>query len=262
MTPQNAADLLAALRVAAPLVHAVVAPVSAALVANTLLAAGAAPVLAEDLEEVRATGAAALLVNLGAPTPPRIAAMEAAAEAAARQGRPWVLDPVGVGAWPGRLALATRLLAHRPAAIKGNASEVLALAGEGAGGRGVDSTAVPQAALPAALALARRTGAVVAVTGAEDLVTDGEVVLAVANGTELLARVTAAGCAAGALAAAALAVAPGPASVAGALALFGLAAERAGARGPGSLVPGLLDALHGMRAEDAAAGVRIAARRA
>jgi hydroxyethylthiazole kinase len=260
MTPPDTAALLAAIRAAAPLVHAIVAPVSATLVANTLLAVGAAPVLAEDPEEVRATGAAALLVNLGAPTPPRIAAMEAAAAAAADQGRPWVLDPVGVGAWPGRLALASRLLARGPAAIKGNASEVLALAGGAPGGRGVDSTAPPEAALPAALALARRTGAIVAVTGAEDLVTDGRTVLAVANGTPLLARVTAAGCAAGALAAAALAVAPGPGSVAGALALFGLAAERAKAGGPGSLVPGLLDALHGLRAEDAAAGVRIAAR--
>jgi hydroxyethylthiazole kinase len=67
--------------------------------------------------------------------------MRLATASAARAGTPWVLDPVAVGALAYRTELAAGLLASRPAVVRGNASEVMALAGAGSGGRGVDSTA-------------------------------------------------------------------------------------------------------------------------
>ena len=91
--------------------------------------------------------------------------------------------------------------------VRGNASEVMALAGAGAGGRGVDSTAGADDAVEAATALARRTGGIVAVSGAVDLITDGTRTVRVGGGSELLTRTTGAGCALGALVAAYVAAA-------------------------------------------------------
>ena len=70
--------------------------------------------------------------------------------AARAAGRPWVLDPVAVGGLPVRTALARELLAHRPTAVRANASEILGLVGDGAGGRGVDATDEVDAAIGAA----------------------------------------------------------------------------------------------------------------
>jgi hydroxyethylthiazole kinase len=84
-----------------------------------------------------------------------------------------------------------RLLALRPAIVRGNASEIMALAGEsGAAGKGVDSTRGSEAARDAARALAASTGSVVAVTGAVDYVTDGTRMTGIANGDPMLSRVT------------------------------------------------------------------------
>src|SRR5699024_5201922 len=95
-----------------------------------------------------------------------------------------------------------KLAPHAPFAIRGNASEILALAGEGAGGKGVESTDSTEAAAPGAIALAQRLNTVVAVSGPEDFITDGIRVIRVANGDELLTKVTGGGCALGALIAA------------------------------------------------------------
>src|SRR3546814_10243248 len=89
---------------------------------------------------------------------PRAEAMHAAAEAAALTGRPWVLDPVAVGALSYRSEVARALLQHRPTAIRGNASEIISLAGGDGGAKGVDSTADAEAALDAARRLSRDTG--------------------------------------------------------------------------------------------------------
>ncbi len=62
--------------------------------------------------------------------------MRAAVEHARQAGKPWTLDPVAVGALTVRTAFCHELLALQPAAIRGNASEILALAGMSAGGRG------------------------------------------------------------------------------------------------------------------------------
>jgi hydroxyethylthiazole kinase len=169
-----------------------------------------------------------------------------AAVAASESATPWVLDPVGVGALAVRTAFANQLIRLRPTVIRGNASEVRALAGRGDGGKGVDSVNDVDDARDAARWLAQSTGAVVAVSGPVDLITDGDVVVRIANGDALLTRITGAGCALGAVVAAFAAVGTDPLTAAvGACTAYGVAAELAAqdARLPGSFAVALLDAL-------------------
>ena len=124
--------------------------------------------------------------------------MEAAIDAATTAGVPWVLDPVAIGALPLRTELARELGVQGPAVIRGNASEIGALAG-GLGGRGVDSTATPRRSPRSQRSLARQLGTVIAVSGPVDLITDGRRTVRVDSGTAMLTRVTGVGCALGAL---------------------------------------------------------------
>jgi len=265
------ARTIAAIRARGPLIHNITSAVVASFNANALLALGASPAMAESIDEVAAftPRCDALVINLGTLSPPRAAAMRLAAAAAAAAGRPWVIDPVAVGAFPPRLALACELLRLRPSAFRGNASEILSLAGaegvrfsvdaEGVG-RGVDTTASSDTAREAAREFAARAGVVVAVTGVIDYVTDGARMLAVANGHEMMTRVTGMGCTATAIVGACLAVEPDPLlAVMHGVALTGIAGELAveRSRGPGSLHVEFLDLLHGMEAAALAARMRV-----
>ena len=251
-TAQSAAELLEALRTAAPLTHCITNAVVTGFTANVLLAVGAAPAMVDIVGEAGmfAGAASGLLVNLGTPTPEQRAASLEAVEAATLAGTPWVLDPVAIGVLPVRTSLAGELAERRPTAVRGNASEILALAGMSTGGRGVDATDGTEAALDAARHLARRHGSIVAVSGAVDLLTDGERVLRLSNGDALLTRVTGGGCALGAVMAAFLGTARATGTgaldaVAGASLVYTIAAEdaAASASGPGSFAVALLDAL-------------------
>ena len=138
--------------------------------------------------------------------------------------------------------------------IRGNASEIIALAGaEGALCRGVESAADSAAALPAAKALALKTGAAVLVTGETDYITDGTRTITCNNGHELMTRVTGVGCSMGALCAACLAVADSAFDAAFAsAAILGLAGDRAAAKHshPGSFAVALLDELDSITPQD------------
>eukprot|EP00667_Euglena_gracilis_P022143 EG_transcript_24506 len=235
------------------------------LSANVLIAAGASPAMVNAVEECAdfCRISAGLSINVGtALTPDWVEAMNVAAEAAAESGVPWVLDPVGMGATPHRNQCTLRLLERRPTLVRGNASEVLALAaacklldGGPSRGKGVDATDGVEAAGPAAIALARHYGSAVAVSGPVDLLTDGRRVVRVANGTPLLPRITASGCALSSLCAAYLAVdkADPLAAAAAAFLHYCVAAERAAAlpevRGPGTLRVHLLDCLYSLTPE-------------
>ena len=230
--------------------------------ANALLAIGASPAMVHATEEVRDfVGIShSLLVNIGTLSPAWVEAMTGAAEQAGGTGKPWVLDPVGAGATPYRTAVARDLSRRRPTVVRGNASEILAVAGTAAERtRGVDSVHSSDNALDVARAMARDLGTVVAVTGAVDFITDGERVLSVANGHPMMTRVTALGCTASALTAAFLVVEEDAVlAAAHALAVLGLCGEIAAreAQGPGSLRTRLLDALYRLD-EEALRGVRI-----
>ncbi|MGO1770086.1 MAG: hydroxyethylthiazole kinase [Microbacterium sp.] len=256
--------LLAELRRRGPLVHSITNAVVTGFTANALLALGAAAAMVDIPGEAGpfARVADGLLINLGTPTAEQREAVREAASAAGEADTEWVLDPVAVGSLPVRTALAAEVVALRPTAIRGNASEVLALAGAGDGGRGVDATDAPERALAAAGAFAREIGSIVAVSGQEDLITDGADVVRVSNGHPLLTRVTGGGCALGAVVAAFLAVRGDTSplhAVAAAHAAWGVAAERAAARaaGPGTFAVGLLDELASLTEESLAESARL-----
>lgn len=232
-----------------PLVHNITNYVVMNFTANALLAVGAAPVMAHASEEVEAMAgiANALVLNLGTLSTPWIASMFQAARTAAARSIPVVLDPVGAGATQFRTDTAQRMVHQlRLTVIRGNASEILALAGQPSRTRGVDSADAVETARGAATELARRCRLVVSLTGIEDFVTDGTRTVTIANGHPLMARVTGTGCVASALTGAFCAVEPDPLwASASALVVFGLAGELAAQRhaGPGSFQIGLLDAL-------------------
>ena len=264
--PVSAGALLEALREEPPLTQCITNAVVTGFTANVLLAVGAAPAMVDIVgeSEMFAGIASGLLINLGTPTPEQRAASLEAVAGAAASGTPWVLDPVAVGALPVRTPLARGLVEQRPTAIRGNASEILALAGLSTGGRGVDATDSTDAAAEAAVSLAQQFGSVVAVSGPIDLITDGHRVLRLSNGHELLTRVTGGGCALGAVMAAFLGAARATGAdaltaVASASLVYTVAAEHAAdkAAGPGSFAVALLDALASVSPADLVTAGRV-----
>lgn len=260
---QQTGQYLTQMRRTAPLVHNITNYVAMNIMANVLLAAGASPAMVHAREEVAefAGLSQALSVNIGTLDPAWVEAMVMAAKVMTDLGRPWVLDPVGVGATQFRQDTCAQLLALRPTVIRGNASEILALAGLGAKGRGADSADPVSAAHDAARDLAQRTGSVVAVSGPVDFVTDGPQAFHVRNGHALMPRVTALGCSLnGVIAAFLVGQTPLPATLA-ALAYFGLAGERAAtqASGPGGFQVAFLDALYTLTAVDLTDSAQVSA---
>jgi hydroxyethylthiazole kinase len=262
VTPQDLADALSALRDKPPLVQCLTNTVAAGWTANVLLAVGAAPAMVDNPRESRefAGIAGGLLINLGTPYDDTAYAMHLAVAGATRAGTPWVLDPVAAGPLGWRTREAHQLLREgRPAVIRGNASEILAMAG-GEGGRGVDSIDSPEAALEVAKKLASQQQSVVAVSGPIDHLTDGNRIIRLSNGHPWLTQVTGVGCALGALMAAFAAVAPDAlVAAAAATATLTVAADSAAkeTRGPGSFSVALLDELSLLQPVDLAERVRI-----
>jgi len=250
------ADVWSALediRARRPLVHAITSHVAMAVTANTLLALGASPTMAHAVEEVEdfVTTADALVVNMGMLSPDWTAAMRKAAARAGAVGKPWVLDPAGCGASAYRTHAAVALSALSPDVIRGNASEILSLAGEASAGKGIESPGMAEEARGAAMALSKRTGAVVAVTGEIDYVTGGGTPIAVRAGHALMPLSTALGGSLSAVVAAFTAVRPPREAALAALAVFGAAGAAAAerCRGPGHLPAEICDALYLMTPE-------------
>jgi hydroxyethylthiazole kinase len=242
---------LAAIRERKPLVHQITNYVVMNETANATLALGALPVMAHAIEEVEelASAAGALVLNIGTLSERWIDAMLLAAKAANGAGVPVVLDPVGAGATRLRTETAKRILDEsRVAVVRGNAAEVATLAGRSAEIRGVESIGSEDSGAELAKTAASALGCVAAVTGRVDHVSDGERVLAVSNGHQLLAAVTGTGCMSSAITGCFLAVAADRPldAAAEALVAFGVAGEDAArdAKGPGSFHVGLYDALY------------------
>ncbi|SKA26525.1 hydroxyethylthiazole kinase [Consotaella salsifontis] len=241
--------LLAALRAEPPLVQCITNYVAMNIAANVLLAAGASPAMVSDADEAEefARIAGALTVNIGTLSEPFVEGMRAAIAGAEAAGRPWVLDPVACQATAYRRRISAELLALHPTIIRGNASEILALAGEVSRGRGVDGRDSVAVAEDGARLLARKHSSVVAVTGAVDFVTDGTRAVRLEGGSPLMPMNTAMGCSLTCLCGAYAAVTGDPFDAAvGALAHFAVAGSLAheGSTGPGSFAPRFLDALH------------------
>lgn len=244
-----ASHVLENLRVKRPLVLCLTNSVVQNFTANLLLAVGAVPVMlnhAEEIEDLMHNDTNALLINVGTLHENQAHIMRQAAQIAAAESIPWVLDPVAVGLLRFRTRVCAELIATPPAMIRGNASEILTLAGNTTAGRGPESSADSTDALAAAVSLACNTSSTVLVTGATDYMTDGHTIVCCTNGHELMTRVTGMGCAMGALAAACTAVASSPLHAAIATAaIMGVCGDIATTHTsrPGSLVPAILDAL-------------------
>lgn len=241
--------LLAAVRRDAPLVQCLTNFVSTNYAANALLAVGASPAMVHAVEEAPefARLCGAVVINIGTLSAPWLDSMLLTATSAGQTGTPWVLDPVAHHATAFRRDAVQRLLDLRPAIVRGNASEIIALAGGQSAGKGVDSRDAVAQAEQSARDIAGRLRTVVAVTGEVDFVTDGQRAVRVAGGSPLMPRVTAMGCALSAVAGAFAAVSRGDAYAAAVAALssFSIAGQRAGelAQGPGSYAWRFLDAL-------------------
>ncbi len=215
-----------------PAVHCLTNTVVQALTANMLLAVGAIPSMSSDIAEVAhfTKSANALLVNIGTLDGDLKNSIKAAIAAARDHNIPWIFDPVFIDRSEPRAAYAMELLSLGPALIRGNRGEIGLL-----GGNPGD--------------LARKTGAIVAMTGVTDIVTDGNTEITLEGGHELMSLVTGIGCAGTALLGACLAIVPAEErlqAVAAGLSLLGEAGEKAAAEatGPGSFAALILDKIY------------------
>lgn len=238
--------VLDAVRQKNPLVLQITNTVSINDCANISLCFGASPVMSENADDARelAVGADALLINIGTVTRNQRKIMMAAIESAADNSVPVVLDPVGAGSTAFRRDTAQMIMdTGYLSVIKGNASEIKALAGLPSLAHGVDSheTAYPDFLL----SLSEKTGAAIAVTGSIDMVTDGRYFAKITNGVEEMGTISGTGCMAGSCIAAAVSCSPAFDAVVSVFAILGIAGEQAirVSSGPGTFKPAFFDAI-------------------
>lgn len=257
------ARAVGAVREKKPLAPSITNAITINLVANAQLAAGGAPAMVFLPEEAECLAEAgdSFYINMGGLLPVHGDALPRTAKRLRETGKPWVLDPVAVGIGSLRTSLLSRFKDEKPGIIRGNASEIIALAGlwglEGNGKshvRGVDSTDAVLAARAAAVALAKWTGGAVAVSGDVDLITDGGVVAFSHGGSRFMEKITGAGCSLGGVAAVYAAVAEPFVAALAASAHYNAAGRRAQdkAEGPGSFQVHFLDELYKATADDIA----------
>ena len=246
-----------------PLVGSVTNAVTINFVANAQLAIGgsAAMVYLGEEGEILADVGGAFYINTGTLLPLHEQSLPLIAKKLHGLGKPWVLDPVAVGIGTLRSSILTQLKVYKPSVVRGNASEIIALAGLWAldkatksNVRGVDSTDAVSSAKDAAIALAKWTGGAVAVSGETDLVTDGSIVAFSHGGSHYFEKITGAGCSLGGVTAVYAAVATPFVAALTATAVYNLAGQRAEqkAAGPGSFQSEFIDELYKATPEDVA----------
>ncbi len=267
-------DALRKVRATVPLVHCITNYVTVNDCANALLACGGSPIMSDEPLDVRdiQTICGGLVLNIGTLNERTIEGMKVAGACATELGHPIVLDPVGAGASRLRTDTAGLLLdSFDVKAIRGNMSEMKALAGAAAATRGVDVNPDDAVTLENmkesaafAKALAAKTGAVIAITGAIDIVADAERAFAIGNGSPIMGKITGAGCMLTCLVAAYAVVNPSALleGVVAAVAGMGVAGEIAEARmqpvdGNASFRAYLIDALYCLNGEALEAVARV-----
>ena len=227
-----------------------------------ILTVGAKPIMAEHPAEVAdiTTAAKALVLNLGNISETRMQAMNIAGKVAQQKGLPITIDLVGVACSTLRLAFAREFIATcKPAIIKGNISELKAFGGLSTSAEGIDASPSDMLTDQNAVEvfsflknLSLRTGAIIAVTGKTDIVSDGQNIYLLANGCEMLSAITGTGCMINALAGAFLAGGAPLIAAISALSLMAISGELAAAKaaGPGSFKIHLLDNLFCLQPEE------------
>ena len=205
---QHVVKAVEEIRATNPMAGSITNTVTIDFVANAQLAVGgsAAMVYLPDEGEALVAGGGAIYLNMGTLFPVYEQTIPRAAKAAHDAGKPWVLDPVGLGIGSLRTQLVNELKQYKPAIVRGNASEIIALAGlwglevtadDLSRARGVDTADTVEAARAAAIALARYTEGAVVISGESDLVTDGHSVVISHGGSALMGKVTGFGCSQG-----------------------------------------------------------------
>lgn len=250
-----------------PMAGSITNTVTVNFVANAQIAVGgsAAMVYLPDEGEFLAQAGGATYINVGTLLPIYEETLPRTARALHDLGKPWVLDPVGIGIGDLRSKLLLQLKEFKPTLVRGNASEAIALAelwgleaGVSAQVRGVDSTQAVDEARAAAIALARYTGGAVAVSGEVDLVTDGDAVCYSRGGSRLMTKITGSGCSLGGVCAvyAACSDTPLAAAMAG-VQVYNLAGARAEVKAdvPASFQIAFIDELYKASPEDIAANL-------
>ena len=187
-----------------PLVHNITNYVTVNDVANSLLACGGSPIMSDEPEDVEdiTSVCGGLNINIGTLHQSSIEGMLLAGKKANELGHPVLLDPVGAGASRLRTDTALRIMKEiKLTVIRGNISEIKTLAYGSGTTKGVDADvadAVTEETLNDAIAFvknfARKTSCIIAVTGAIDLVSDGEICYVIRNGRPEMGKITGTGC--------------------------------------------------------------------
>ncbi|WP_373484383.1 hydroxyethylthiazole kinase [Acetobacterium sp.] len=261
-----------------PLVHSITNYVTVNDCANMVLACGGAPIMADDINEVEEIMAIcnALVINIGTLNERTVAAMIKAGKKANALGRPVILDPVGAGASTLRTNTVFELLKKvQFSVIRGNVSEIKTIASGSGTTKGVDadvSDAISAETLDQmivfAKALSEKTGAVIAITGAIDIVADSQQALVIRNGHPMMSRITGTGCMLTAVIGSYCGANPDELllATAAAVSCIGLCGELAFAKvqaqnaGTASFRGYLIDAMSLMNAETLAGGMKIETR--
>lgn len=187
-----------------PLVHSITNYVTVNDVANVVLACGASPIMADDIAEVEEITAicSSLNINIGTLNSRTIGSMIAAGKKANELNHPTVLDPVGIGASALRTGTAFELLDNiKFSVIRGNCSEIKNVYGKTAATKGVDVNVNDKITeenykdfSSLAKSLSEKTGAVIALSGAIDIIADSKKAYAIRNGNALMSKITGTGC--------------------------------------------------------------------
>ena len=239
-----------------PLVHNITNYVVMNNTANALLAIGASPVMAHAIEEVEdiTSIASSLVINMGTLSPKWIEAMEIAMKKANELNKPFVFDPVGVGASAYRTETALKFIEnYKPSVVRGNASEIMALAQLHNSTKGVDSTISSDNALKAAQELSKKLNNTIVISGATDYIVTSERIDKVTGGSPMMAKVTGMGCTATSIIGACIALNSDYHTASyNAMEIMGKAGTMAEktSKGPGSFQMNFIDALHQITEEE------------
>lgn len=194
-------ELLSQIRKKSPLIHNITNQVVMNVNANILLAMGASPVMAHSLQEVEEMSAisSALVLNIGTLDEKLIQSMILAGKTANEKNIPVILDPVGAGATQFRTNSAKKILNQVDVSVvRGNASEIFSLYSDLFKTKGVDSSIASETFADEIIELAKKikdeTGAITAVSGKEDIISNGDSTIKVKNGHEILTKITGMGC--------------------------------------------------------------------
>lgn len=268
MTPQEIRNSLAytidQARLVAPLAPSITNTVTIDFVANAQLAVGGSAAMVYMADEAQALAAVCggFYINMGTIFPFYPETLLAAAKALNEYNKPWIIDPVGIGIGSIRMDILAKFKEYKPTIIRGNASEIISVAKlweliestSSEGPRGVDSVDTVAQAKEAAIAIARYTGGAVAVSGVEDLLTDGHQVIYARGGSHYMEKITGAGCTlAGVCAVYAAVASPLMAVLAGTF-IYNYAGQESEkiAQGPGSFKVEFIDKLYQAKGSEVA----------